>query len=173
MIRFLVSIPGLLVLAFVCSIIIVLPAQLNGFWVYLATLFSSLLMAEAFMFLVASLVPHYIIGIVGASGLFGFFMLCCGFFIVQHDIPAFLLWGYYIAPHTYIFRIFMINEFKSINEFDSTRYGEEKDDGMAVLEFYHMDHQDMANGFIPLLGYVGLFNILFAVVLHYRHTGVQ
>ena len=105
--KFVVSIPGLLAMALLCSVLIVFPAYLNGFWIYLGTLFIALLMAEAFMALIASLVPHFIIGIMIAAGMFGFFMLCCGFFIVEEDIPPFLLWGYYLAPHTYIFRLFM------------------------------------------------------------------
>jgi ABC-type multidrug transport system permease subunit len=64
-------------------------------------------MAEAFMSLIAACVPHFIIGIALAAGFFGFFMLCQGFFIVKDDIPDYLIWGYYIAPHTYIFQLFM------------------------------------------------------------------
>jgi hypothetical protein len=40
---------------------------MNGFWVYCADLFLSLLFAEAFMATVAALVPHYIIGMVRCS----------------------------------------------------------------------------------------------------------
>lgn len=48
----------------------------SGFGTYLLTLFLSLVVAESFMCLVASIVPHYIIGIALGAGVFGFFMLC-------------------------------------------------------------------------------------------------
>jgi hypothetical protein len=65
--KFMVSLPGVFILALFPSLLIVFPAMLNGFGVYLATLFLALLMAEAFMSLMASLVPHYIIGIALAA----------------------------------------------------------------------------------------------------------
>jgi hypothetical protein len=68
-----------MLLALIPSLLIVLPAQLNGFGVYLVTLFFSLLVAEAFMQTIAAIVPHYIIGIALAAGVFGLFMLCEGF----------------------------------------------------------------------------------------------
>lgn len=37
-------------------------------------------------------VPHYIIGIALGAGLFGFHMLCEGFFIVAPDIPGWFIW---------------------------------------------------------------------------------
>ena len=40
------------------------------------------------MSLVAACVPHYIIGIALAAGIFGFHMLCEGFFKVKSEIPG-------------------------------------------------------------------------------------
>ena len=40
------------------------------------------------MSLVAACVPHYIIGIALAAGIFGFHMLCEGFFKVKSEIPV-------------------------------------------------------------------------------------
>eukprot|EP00465_Bigelowiella_longifila_P011906 CAMPEP_0185253788 /NCGR_PEP_ID=MMETSP1359-20130426/2388_1 /TAXON_ID=552665 /ORGANISM="Bigelowiella longifila, Strain CCMP242" /LENGTH=188 /DNA_ID=CAMNT_0027836215 /DNA_START=150 /DNA_END=716 /DNA_ORIENTATION=- len=108
--KFLTSLPGVFSLALVTTILVVPLAKLNGFGIYLLTLFVSLLIAEGFMFLMAVLVPHYIVGIALAAGLFGFFMLCQGFFIVKSQIPPWFIWGYYIAFTTYSFRIFMHNE---------------------------------------------------------------
>ena len=42
------------------------------------------------MSLVAACVPHYIIGIALAAGIFGFHMLCEGFFKVKSEIPNYL-----------------------------------------------------------------------------------
>jgi hypothetical protein len=98
--KFLTSLPGILLLSASSGLIIVLCSGLNGLQVYILDLFFSLLWAEAFMCLMASLVPHYIVGIALAAGAFGFFMLCEGFFKLKPDIPAYLMWGYHMAPHT-------------------------------------------------------------------------
>jgi len=85
--KFIVSIPGVFMLALFTSILVVFMANLNGFGIYLLDLFISLMVAEGFMCVMAVIVPHYIIGIALAAGVFGFFMLCQGFFVVQSDIP--------------------------------------------------------------------------------------
>ena len=113
--RFVVAVPGVALLAVVTTLLVVFPAQLNGPVIYGLDLFVSLLVAEGFMGLVAACVPHYIIGIALAAGIFGFHMLCEGFFKVKSEIPDYLKWGYYIAFHSYTFRIFMHNEFNPIN----------------------------------------------------------
>ncbi len=105
--KFVTSLPGILLIAVIASLLVVFPAKLNGFWIFLSSLFLSLLFAEAFMAFIAAIVPHYIVGIALSAGLFGFFMLCEGFLIVKNDIPGYLIWGYYIAPHTYSFQLFM------------------------------------------------------------------
>ena len=78
---------------------------------------------------VASIVPHYIIGMALGAGFYGMFMLCQGFFITSNHIPGLVwcitvpcgcaelaffswwIWGYYMGFHTYEFEIFMNNEF--------------------------------------------------------------
>ena len=88
--RFVVAIPGVALLAVVTTLLVVFPAQLNGPVIYGVDLFVSLLVAEGFMSLVAACVPHYIIGIALAAGIFGFHMLCEGFFKVKSEIPNYL-----------------------------------------------------------------------------------
>ena len=73
--NFTTAIPGVFLLALIASLLVVLPAELNGFGIYLSTLFLSLVVAESFMALVAAIIPHYIIGIALAAGIFGFFMV--------------------------------------------------------------------------------------------------
>jgi ABC-type multidrug transport system permease subunit len=63
--------------------------------------------------LIASIVPHYIIGMALGAGVYGMFMLCEGFFVNRANIPDWWIWGYYIGFHTYSFEIFMYNEFGS------------------------------------------------------------
>ena len=53
--------------------------------------------AEAFMSVMAALVPHYIIGMALGAGVFGMFMLMEGFFAQPHDIPLYWRWAYYVS----------------------------------------------------------------------------
>ena len=84
--RFVVAVPGVALLAIVTTLLVVFPARLNGPVIYGLDLFVSLLVAEGFMSLVAACVPHYIIGIALAAGIFGFHMLCEGFFKVKSEL---------------------------------------------------------------------------------------
>jgi len=165
--KWLVSIPGIALLTLVSSGFILGMSGMNGFWVYCLDLFLSLMFAEAFMAMWAALVPHYIIGIAMAAGCFGFFMLCEGFFKVRDDIPPWLYWGHLIAPHTYTFRIFMVNEFELIDDFNSSRF----ENGTDVLEFYDMDDADIWFDFGILACYAVGFQIIFFFVLYVCHTG--
>ena len=88
--RFVVAVPGVALLAIVTTLLVVFPAKLNGPVIYGLDLFVSLLVAEGFMSLVAACVPHYIIGIALAAGIFGFHMLFEGFFKVKSEIPDYL-----------------------------------------------------------------------------------
>jgi len=41
------------------------------------------------------------------AGMFGMFMLCCGFFVLPSNIPPWFIWGYWIGFHTYAFELFI------------------------------------------------------------------
>ena len=157
--------PGLILISLVSSICVVCISGINGLGVYFLCLWFSLVMAESFMNLVSACVPHYIIGIALAAGFFGFCMLCEGFFIVRADIPPWLIWGYYIAPHTYSFRTFMFNEFASIPAFNTT--GGVKT-GLQVLEFYGMSDVVVWQDLLTLLAFAALFQFAFWLVLHFK-----
>uniref|UniRef100_A0A7S3YW53 ABC transporter domain-containing protein n=1 Tax=Lotharella globosa TaxID=91324 RepID=A0A7S3YW53_9EUKA len=165
--KWVVSIPGIFLLALFTTLLVVLLAGLNGFGVYLADLFLSLMVAEAFMAVMASIVPHYIIGIALAAGVYGFFMLCEGFFIIYSDIPPWFIWGYYIAFHTYSFRVFMHNEFDPIDSFDSQQFPT----GESVLKFYDMDNVNVGQDLGILVAFMVFFQLLFAWILWAFHTG--
>jgi len=165
--KFVVSVPGVLLIAGVSSVMIVFPTGLNGFGIYFLDLFVSLLVAEGFMALMAACVPHFIVGIALAAGVFGFFMLCEGFFRVKSDIPEYLQWAYHLAFHTYTFRIFMHNEFNRIHDFDGPQFH----DGHDVLRFYDMNNVTVRWDFLVLLAWVVFFQLAFGLVLHVFHTG--
>ena len=101
-------------------------------------------------------------------GVFGFFMLCEGFFIVKDDIPVYFIWGHYMAFHTYVFRGFMANEFEHIDAFDE---GAPFANGEQVLAFYGMDDVAVGRDLGIVVAFGGLFFILYALVLQVFHTG--
>ncbi len=113
--------------------------------------------------------PVDIIGIALAAGVFGFAMLCEGFFKLKSDIPDYLIWGYYMFPHTYAFRTFMYNEFKPIDSLDSLLYA----DGNAVLKFYSMDEVVPKWDLLILLLFAIVLQLIFAAVLQRYHTGMR
>mmetsp|Transcript_41790 Transcript_41790/g.104472 ORF Transcript_41790/g.104472 Transcript_41790/m.104472 type:complete len:677 (+) Transcript_41790:64-2094(+) len=163
----LMSLPGLALISIVSTTLVVLPAQLNGFGIFFLDLFLSLVVAEGFMALIGSVVPHYIIGIALGAATFGFFMLCEGFLIVKSDIPDWFIWGHYIAFHTYSFRPFMVNEFQHIEKFNSPQFA----NGMDVIKFYQMDGYDIWKDLLILLGYAGGFQVIYGLILQFFHTG--
>jgi len=165
--KFFVSIPGIFLLALLTATFVVPLAKLNGFGIYLTCLFISLMVAEAFMSMMAVIVPHYIIGIALAAGVFGFFMLCQGFFIVRDEIPPWFIWGYYVAFHTYSFRVFMFNEFDPIDTFDTQIFPS----GEAVLEFYSMENVDVGRDLGILIAFLVFFQLLFGFLIWKYHTG--
>lgn len=163
------SMPGIALISIVSTLLIVLPSGLNNFGTFFLCLFLSLCGAEAYMAVVAALVPHYIIGIAVGAATYGFFMLCEGFMIIKSDIPDYFIWGHYIGFHTYSFRPFMVNEFEPIKTFDSPQFPS----GRGVLAFYEMDPDDYPiwKDLVVLVGYTVLLQIIFSLILHFKHTG--
>ena len=65
------------------------------------------------MLTIAAIVPHYLMGIAGGSGVMGLYMLVCGFYQGQNELPD-LVWKYplhYISFQTYVFTGMINNEF--------------------------------------------------------------
>ena len=89
------TIPGLFIISLLSSAIIFPLVGLYGggtnFVVFLFALFWSLYVAEGMLQFIASLVPHYIIGMALGAGIYGMFMLCQGFYVVKSNIPGFVL----------------------------------------------------------------------------------
>uniref|UniRef100_A0A7S0EUT3 ABC transporter domain-containing protein n=1 Tax=Hanusia phi TaxID=3032 RepID=A0A7S0EUT3_9CRYP len=165
---FFMSLPGLFMIALLSTILVVLPSGLTGFGIFLLDLFLALMAAEAFMSVVASVVPHYIIGIALGAAVYGFFMLCEGFMKIRDDIPDYFIWGYYIAFHTYSFRAFMVNEFENIDYFvNSPQFG----DGQAVLRFYNMENKPVWKDLLIVLGYALGLQLIFGTILQVFHKG--
>lgn len=164
--NFVCALPGLFLIALASGASVVLISGMNNFAVYVLILFLSLMVAESFMNLVASIAPHYIVGIALAAGVFGFFMLCEGFFIVKDKIPDYLIWGYYLGFHTYSFRSFMFNEFNSIEKFDIPDCAQFSN-GKDVLKFYGMQDVVIWHDMLVLVGWAGAVQLCFYSVLRF------
>ena len=119
------------------------------------------------MNVIASTMPHFIIGIALAAGIFGFFMLCEGFFIVKSEIPSWFVWGYHVAFHTYSFRVFLFNEFNEIKNLTSPLFTSGED----VLRYYSAEDVDVLSDIFILLSYLCVFQMAFAFILYRYHTG--
>lgn len=165
--QFLMSLPGLFIISIVSTTLCVLPAGLNGFSIFLLDLFLSLMVAEAFMAVIASLVPHYIIGIAIGAAVYGFFMLCEGFLVIRSDIPPWFIWGHHLAFHTYSFRVFMVNEFEPLLSLDSPQFA----NGQDVIDFYEMNGVAVWKDLLVLLGYCVGFQLIYMSILRFGHTG--
>lgn len=161
---FLVSLPGIAVIAGVSSFLVMIFSQMNGFIIFFVTLLVSLVIAESLARLVSLMVPHYIIGIAAISGLYGFFMLCEGFLIVKSDIPGYFIGGYYIAFHTWSFQSFMVNEFREIESFDSRQFP----DGDSVLEFYDMGDATVWKAMTILIGYAFVLELFIFIKMQHK-----
>lgn len=109
--NFLAALPGVFLIAIICSAIIVPLAGLNGFGYFMLNLFLSLVCAESMMHVIGASLPQYILGIAIGAGIFGMFMLCEGFMVIKSAIPGWWIWCYYIAFHTWSFQWFMYNEY--------------------------------------------------------------
>lgn len=129
----LASIPGAALLALLTAVIVVPMTGLNGFWWYFLDMFLSLVVAEALAQLVSHVVPHFVIGMAGIAGLYGFFMLFQGFMLVPSDFPNWLRWTYNVAFHTYSWRTFMVNEFAG-QTFDNGGPYQTGEDVLAAYE---------------------------------------
>ena len=156
---------GVILIAIVSSLFVVFMCNLNRFGIFLVNLFLSLMIAEGLAFLVALIVPHYIIAMALIAGLYGMFMICCGFFIVYNDIPAWFIWGYYMAFHSYSFRIFMFNEFNDIGSLVNANF----QNGKEVLEFYSMGDVNVGNNLVILLGYILGLQIVTAIIMKLKY----
>ena len=168
----LMSIPGLLIISFICSITVFFMAGLHGgasgFFIFAFDLFIALYVAESMLAFIASLVPHYIIGMAIGAAAYGFQMLTQGFFLLPSNIPPYWIWGYYIGFHRYAFGIFMHNEFTG-NTFNSTIFPR----GEQVLELYDMDNVDVGENFGILIAIAIIYRIFFFLALYFFRTGKQ
>jgi len=89
----LVSIPFVFLIAIIFSVTayFLVGLQNSGFGIFLADLFLALLVAESMVVAISTVVPNFIVGIAVGAGMFGMFMLVCGFFVRATNIVSSLM----------------------------------------------------------------------------------
>ncbi|KAA8536436.1 hypothetical protein F0562_028914 [Nyssa sinensis] len=86
------------------------------FFYFASMLFTSMMLVESLMMIVASIVPTFLMGIITGAGIQALMILGAGFFRLPNDLPK-PFWKYplyYIAFHTYAFQGFYKNEFEGL-----------------------------------------------------------
>ncbi|CAI8583830.1 unnamed protein product [Vicia faba] len=166
------SLPYLLMVSLIPGAIAYYPSGLQKgyehFLYFICALFSCLMLVESLMMIVASIVPHFLMGIITGAGIQGIMMLAGGFFRLPNDLPN-PFWRYpmfYIAFHRYAFQGSYKNEFKGL-KFD-------RDDGS--LNYISGDeilrtkwHVDMSYSkwvdLGVLLAMIVLYRLLFLIII--------
>ncbi|XP_023728199.1 ABC transporter G family member 10 [Lactuca sativa] len=111
----LVFLPILFIVALLFAIptylLVGLRDDLDGFFLYLLIVWLTLLMSNSFVSLFSVLVSNFMMGISSVAILMGTFSLFSGFFIVNDDIPKYLMFMHHLSLVRYPFESLLINEF--------------------------------------------------------------
>mmetsp|Transcript_47254 Transcript_47254/g.118992 ORF Transcript_47254/g.118992 Transcript_47254/m.118992 type:complete len:667 (-) Transcript_47254:105-2105(-) len=158
----------------------------DRFFYYILVLFLSLLVAESMVVAVSAVVDSFIVGLAIGAALFGLWMLLCGFFVVENNIPPWYLWATWLSYQKYSFQGFMYNEFMGqtytcdtsadgrclcpfpdLNE-NCVLEGEE------ILAYYGYDSPDDKWYWVAvLIGMALFYRLLFYVFLRFLNKGMR
>lgn len=109
------ELPFIFLLALVCSSTIYWLVGFfpdpNRFFIFVANLFMSLMVAESIMVLISATIPYFIVGIAVGAFTFGAFMCVMGYFVAFEQVGWWWRWMRYIAVHYYSFSTFMTNQY--------------------------------------------------------------
>ncbi|KAF4666548.1 hypothetical protein FOZ61_009589 [Perkinsus olseni] len=158
--NFLACLPGIAIIALVSSAMVVGLAGLHAFGWFFLNLFLSMVVSESLMMLLGAATPHYIIGIALGAGIYGMFMLVCGFMVPPDRIPSGWKWVHHLAFHTYAFGAFMFAEFDSAPPL-----------GDFILREYNLEDTDLGINMTVLTIWTVVLQVLFFAALYYLHTG--
>eukprot|EP01063_Lacrimia_lanifica_P013979 TRINITY_DN2059_c0_g1_i2.p1 TRINITY_DN2059_c0_g1~~TRINITY_DN2059_c0_g1_i2.p1 ORF type:complete len:665 (+),score=234.96 TRINITY_DN2059_c0_g1_i2:110-1996(+) len=159
------SAPFVFLISLVSSLLVVFMVQSGGdFWIYLANLFTALMVAESMMLAISAVSPMFMVGLAAGAGLLGIYMCVCGFFLTPKNIPSGWKWVHHgVSFHTYSFQNFMINDFE--------HYRGNGWNGTEVLNFYEMDADDLGFNFGILAVMCFVYRLLFFIFLRVFNTG--
>uniref|UniRef100_A0A1D1Z0M5 ABC transporter G family member 11 n=1 Tax=Anthurium amnicola TaxID=1678845 RepID=A0A1D1Z0M5_9ARAE len=145
-----------------------LQRSFQHFMFFVILLYTSMLLVESLMMVVASIVPNYLTGIIIAAGIQAMMIMCSGFFRLPNDIPK-PIWKYpiyHIAFHKYCNQGYYKNEFIGLsfpnNQVNGPRVitGEE-----VVKDFWQMEGYSKWVDLAILFGMVVFYRIFFLVIV--------
>jgi len=147
----------------------------DRFFIFLANLFMSLLIAESIMVMISALVPILIVGIAVGAFIFGAFMCVMGFFITLDEVGWWWRWMQYIAVHYYSFSTFMYNQYHDTfwqPYVSPTGYPSYPDGvyGYEILANYALI-EDIWINFLAMVAMFVIYRSIAAVYLHFQLTG--
>jgi hypothetical protein len=146
-----------------------LQSSIDHFAYFAVVLFTTMMVVEGLMMIVASAVPDFLMGIITGAGIQGVMMLNGGFFRLPDDLPK-PVWKYpmyYIAFHKYANQGFYKNEFLGLTFPNNQAGGAATITGHEILRDYwqvqlgYSKWVDLA----ILGGMVVLYRVLFFVIV--------
>jgi hypothetical protein len=146
-----------------------LQRSFDHFAYFALVLFTTMMLVEGLMMIVASTVPDFLMGIITGAGIQGVMMLNGGFFRLPHDLPK-PVWRYpmyYIAFHKYANQGFYKNEFIGLTFPNNQAGGAAIITGDEILREYwqvEMGYNKWVDLAI-LLGMVVLYRVLFLAIM--------
>ena len=139
--------------------IIYFMVGLHGFkWLFL-TLFLLLLCAETFCHMICAITDNFLISLMIQANYNGLMALSQGYLVPKDDLPLFFKVFNTIGYFKYGYENLMYNQF------DRTTNGTE------TLKSYDMENEDLETNAFILLGFVGLHQIIFFLIVFFLHTG--
>ncbi|KAM0859394.1 hypothetical protein ACQ4PT_047235 [Festuca glaucescens] len=146
-----------------------LQRSFDHFAYFALVLFTTMMLVEGLMMIVASAVPDFLMGIITGAGIQGVMMLNGGFFRLPHDLPK-PVWRYpmyYVAFHKYANQGFYKNEFLGLTFPNNQAGGAATITGGEILRDYwqvEMGYSKWVDLAI-LFGMVILYRVLFLAIM--------
>ncbi|GJS36033.1 ABC transporter G family member 11-like protein [Tanacetum coccineum] len=141
----------------------------DHFAYYTSVLFSSMLLVESLMMIVASIVPNYLMGIIMGAGIQGLMVLGGGFFRLPNDLPH-PFWKYpmfYVGFHKYAYQGLFKNEFEGVKYVYNEMGVQKTVDGRYILRKQWQVEMGYSKwiDLVIMLGMVVVARVLFWVIM--------
>ncbi|CAM0909338.1 unnamed protein product [Alopecurus aequalis] len=146
-----------------------LQTSFEHFAYFALALFTTMMLVEGLMMIVASIVPDFLMGIITGAGIQGVMMLNGGFFRLPNDLPK-PVWRYpmyYVSFHKYVNEGFYKNEFLGLTFPNNQAGGAATITGVEILRDYwqvQMGYSKWVDLAI-LFGMVILYRVLFLSIM--------
>ncbi|XP_020589332.1 ABC transporter G family member 11-like [Phalaenopsis equestris] len=177
------SMPFLLLITIISSTIAYFPPDLHRttqhFIFFCLIIYSSFLLVESLMMIIATIVPNFLMGIITGAGIQGWMMLACGFFRLSNDMPkpVWLYPTYYISFHRYAIQGLFKNEFIGLTfpSSDNSNTGNSTLSGIEIVrDYWHMptSYSKWVDVFI-LFGMAFIYRFLFWATVRIKELKVK